>query len=143
MDYDEDSKKSRFNAGIAQTERMDALQRAIIQAKFNPLMRNMETGTYNYENLLPAADSMIDEAWGKLNEKERALTLRMYNVLYNLNKYFPPVSLNRKNEPQINKVNYERYISFFGLLHRKLKDLYDIHELNSPSKEVDDGNYDY
>lgn len=137
-DYD-DAKKSRFNAGIAQVERIDSLQRAINGAKFNPLMRNIETGTYGYEIIMDALDCMIDEGWEKFSPKERESALRMNTILRKMRKFFPPVDLDKDNLPSINKDNYENFMLFAGMFGRKLKEYYGNHDLNAPNSEDDEG----
>lgn len=139
-DYD-DAKKSRFNAGIAQTERIDSLQRAINGAKFNPLMKNFETGTYGYEIIMDALDVMIDEGWEKFTTKEREIVLRMNKVLRSMHKFFPPISLDKDNVQSINKINYDKFMEFARMFGRKLKEYYGNHDLNAPNYDEDDEGY--
>lgn len=139
MAYNDEGSQSRFNAGIALTERIDALQRAINAAKFNPFMRNFETGTFNYEILITCLDNMIAEGWDKFSSTEKEHCLRMLEVLNNLKQILPPISFNKDGEYKINMANYNNFINFFGKCERKIKEYYGNHDLNSPKKDDDDG----
>ena len=81
-------KKSRFNAGVALTERIDALQRAINSARFNPIAMNMDTGTYNFMVMINANDGLLDEAWAKLSDKEKASGNRIKKLALNTQNFF-------------------------------------------------------
>lgn len=141
-DYEE-NKKSRFNAGVAHAERIDSLQRSINAAKFNPILRNMDTGTFNYEVMLVSADCLVAEGWGKFSDPERVMITRINNTIKSMNEYFPPVSVDKNGYTKINKDNYKKLLDLFEMYERKIKELYDLHDLNSPSMGDDDGDYDY
>lgn len=137
MDSD-DIKRSKFNAGIAFAERIDGLQRAINAAKFNPLASNMETGTFNYENLVVCADALISEGWDKFTPKEKELLVRMEKIMKDTLKYFPPVGFSKGGEPKLIKENYDKLLVFFSLFERKIKEIYGLHNLNNPTMDGDD-----
>lgn len=136
MDYEEVS-KSKFNAGVAHTERLDALQRAINQAKFNPYVINTDTGTYNYEVMISACDCLVAEGWDKFDKKEKKKISRMNEALRNLMKEYPIISYGDET-PIINPINYERFWILFQVMERYLKVLYGKHHLNSPTIDYDD-----
>lgn len=138
-DYDDDGKKSVFNAGVAQAERIDSLQRAINAARFNPLMMNPETGTFNYQVLIDSADNLISEGWGKFTDEERKQAALMLRVIKSYAEVFRPVEVDGEGKLQFNMKNYDRIMAYFTLLDRKIKELYDAHDLNSPSKGYDEG----
>ena len=140
-EYNEGTKYSKFNAGVAQTERIHGLQIAINAAKFNPILKNMETGTFNYEIMIVSADCLVAEGWDKFTSDEQNLMSRMNTIIKNLNKYYPPILVN-DNGIKINKINYEKLLNFFELYERKIKELYGKHKLNAPSTDEDD-DYDY
>ncbi len=142
MDSD-DIKKSKFNAGVAHAERIDALQRAINVAKFNPLGQNGETGTFNYQVMMSGADCLVAEGWEKFTPKEKIVMAKMTKIMKGLHKHFPPMDSDRHGQLIINQKNYEGFLNFFEIYERKLKELYGEHHLNSPSKDEDDGDYDY
>ena len=137
MDYD-DVKKSKFNAGVAHAERIDMLQRAINSAKFNPLMFNFETGTYNYSVMISSIDCLTNEGWDKFSPKEKETVSRMNTILRNLNEEFPPITINKNQEVRINHKNYKFLMSFFQMYERKIKELYGLHNLNSPTRGEED-----
>jgi hypothetical protein len=142
MSYDDEGTKSRFNAGVALTERIDALQRAINSAKFNPFMKNMETGTFNYENQITALDNMIAEGWGKFSMNEKKECLKFLNILNELNEFLPPLTMGKDGDYKIHLDNFKNFKSFFGYCERRIKEFYDMHNLNAPSTDEDD-DYDY
>ena len=111
MDYGEE-KKSRFNAGVALAERIDALQRTINSARFNPLQINPDTQTYNYEIIIECNHALVNEAWDKLNKDEREIALRLRNVLKAFNKAYPVILISNSGEMQINKKIMRRWLSF-------------------------------
>lgn len=145
MDYEDsagyDLKKSKFNAGVAFAIRIDSLQKEINVAKFNPLAVNPMTGTFNYKNLIAALDCLISEGWGKFTVDERKESLRLLAVLIKMDKYFPPV-MSEGEEASLHQENFDKFIEIYGLAERKIKEFYDEHDLNSPSRDEDD-DYDY
>lgn len=142
MGSNDEGSSSKFNAGIALTERIDSLQRAINAAKFNPFARNPETGTFNYENLIAAFDNLVAEGWDKFSSDEKKICLRVLKILRKLNEELPPISMTRDGDYKVNMDNYKRFRDFFGYAERKIKDFYGKHNLNSPSMDEDD-DYDY
>lgn len=142
MAYEDEGSKSRFNAGVALTERIDSLQRAINSAKFNMMTKNFETGTFNYENLVTALDNMISEGWGKFSDNEKKECIKFMNILNNLLEYLPPISTDKDGGVKINLDNYKNFKIFYGKCERRIKEFYDKHNLNAPSTDEDD-DYDY
>lgn len=138
MDY-EDNRQSRFNAGVALAERVDALQRAINASKFNPIAQNFETGTFNFENMTTATDSLMHEAWGKLNKLEKEFCLRIMQLMRDYKKQFPPVKFDKNGNLQVNKMNYEKYLELQYYYERKAKEMLDAHALNAPDSDDDEG----
>jgi len=141
MDY-EDVKLSKFNAGIAQTERIDSLQRAINAAKFNPLMRNFETGTFNFEVMISAADCLGREGWDKFDEAERKHLNKHEQLVKSWVRTFFPISQMKNGEIKVNQKAYESFLELYDLWEKLLKIYLGKHSLNAPSKDEDD-DYDY
>ena len=85
MDFVEE-KRGRFNAGVAFAERLDSLQRAINMARFNLVALNPTTGTYNFEVMKSALDSLFREAEPKCSdaEKTKSIAFRYFS-----NSLFP------------------------------------------------------
>ena len=136
---DEDSKRSRFNAGVAQAERIDALQRAINIARFNPLMINPETQTYNYQITLQSNNGLLSEAWAKLTEKEKLEADKIFRLANEFEKTFPIINVNNNGTVTINKQNFEKYKYILNQYERKNKIYLDEHSLNSPNMDDDEG----
>lgn len=133
-DYD-DGKKSIFNAGIAQTERIDSLQRAINAARFNPLQINPETMTYNYEVLINANEGLLNEAWAKLTQEEQTKVLYIRKIIREFVKQYPPIYRNDKGEVDMNKENYDKLLQLLFIYEQANKELLDAHNLNAPNAE--------
>jgi hypothetical protein len=140
---DEEIKKSKFNAGVAHAERIDALQRAINKAKYNPLQHNPETGTFNYHIMMVSADNLVSEGWDKFSDEEKEQTKIINNQLKKLEKFYPPITLGRNEQTKVNFKNYDEFLKLFEILERRLKELYGKHHLNAPTYDEDDGDYDY
>ena len=139
MDYDsQDSSKSQFNAGVAHVERIDALQRAINFCKMNPLARNIETGTFNFEVMVASADCLVAEGWEKFSPDERLTVERWDNYIKSFLRVKPLLRVSRTGELVINHKNYQQFLKDFAVYERILKEYYGIHELNSPSKNRED-----
>ena len=141
MDY-EDIKRSKFNAGIAQTERIDMLQRAINAAKFNPLMKNFETGTFNFEVMISAADCLSREGWDKFNEPERKELTTYEKIVKSWVRTFFPVTYMKNGDFKINQKYLEKFLELYDLWEKRIKIYLGKHELNAPSRDEDD-DYDY
>lgn len=142
MPEDDDNKRSVFNAGVAQAERIDALQRAINAARFNPLAMNPETSTFNYEVMLASLDGLLKEAWGKMKEDdERPNAKKLKELVHNIAQFQPPVKRimsNGSSELAINIDNYRKLMKLMEIYENEIRDLLEIHELNSPNKDWDD-----
>jgi len=138
----EDNKLSQFNAGVAQTERIDALQRAINSAKFSPLMRNFETGTFNFEIMISAADCLGREGWDKFSKAEQEDLAKCEELCKNWVRTFFPVSMDKSGQFKINPKHYESFLQLYDIWEKKLKTLLGKHNLNAPTRDEDD-DYDY
>jgi hypothetical protein len=138
MEY-EDQKKSKFNAGVALTERIDGLQCAINAARFNPLKVNFDTMTYNYEIMISANDGLLKEVWAKLSPKEQEFAERIRKAINNYMKSFPIISVTGEGKTSINQKNYARALELIDFYERMNKNFLDVHSLNAPDFEDDEG----
>ena len=146
MAYDEEqgSNKSLFNAGIAQVMRLDKLQQAMNAARFNLKAINMETGTYNYECFINAAKCAFDEIWPKLSDKEKKEGSSLIKTAEDIIRYKSPYeSCSNKGETKhlFNKKSYENMEDLIDIISRRLRELMDAHDFNSPSKDEDDDDW--
>lgn len=133
----EDNRKSIFNAGVALAERIDGLRRAINAAKYNPTAFNPEVGKFNFEIMVTSADNLLDEAWGKLTDKER-LEGDKYSKLINQQLLVKPIIIGiGSKDPKINKDNLQKFLVLFTLYERRIRVYYEEHDLDSPNKEYD------
>lgn len=135
---DEDTKHSRFNAGVALAERIDMMQKAINMARFNPLAVNPETQTYNYQIMLEANNSLLAEAWAKLTEKEQVEADKIFKLANGFEKIFPIVNNNSNGTVTINRQNFEKFKYILTHYERKNKIYLDEHSLNAPNMDDDD-----
>jgi hypothetical protein len=147
---EDEGKRSKFNAGIAQTERIDSLQRAINAARYNPIAMNLETMTFNYDTIIKSIDGLLQECWAKMDDKaggERDAAEIIRNLVHTYAERFPPVSVSNDASGQqiqkINNTNYKKLMQLIWIYERHVRDLLDAHELNSPSKNEDDDDYDF
>jgi hypothetical protein len=141
MDYEED-KQSKFNAGIALTERLDSLQRAINAARFNPILKNFETGTYNYEIMICSCDGLLNEAWDKLSPAEKTFAQRLTKVVHEMKELFPPIEVDDRGNTRINNTHYKKMLVVIDFYEKKMKEWLGRHNLNAPNKDEDE-DYDY
>jgi len=131
-------KKSVFNAGVAQTERIDNLQKAINYARFNPTFYNMDIGKFNYEILVASNDGLLAEVWSKLSTKERIVGERIRKAV---TEYLEQnkIIYYHNGEQKINLSNLKRFNELIILYERYNKDFLDVHNLNSPNMDDDEG----
>lgn len=134
----EEGKYSKFNAGVALTERLDQLQRAINASRFNPIAMNLEVGTPNYEVWLNANDALLDECWAKLHDKEKKEGKRISKLIRDYIHKCPPL-VNTKDGTRINQDNFSKMMSMLDLYTKKIKIYLDEHKLNSPNIDEDEG----
>jgi len=135
MAYDEETRGAIFNAGVAFAERIDSLQRAINAARFNPLALNPDTGTFNYEIMQSALDSLLNTSWGKLNRDEKEFGERMRKVVKAFIKSNPPITKSGNGEPKISKQNYEKLVELLDFYEKVIQVFYDNHNLNNPDAQ--------
>jgi hypothetical protein len=139
---EEESKKSLFNAGVAQAERIDSLQRAINAGRFNLIDRNIDTGTRNYEVIIAALDSLINECWGKATSKEKIKLGQIYQIVKFRIKTSPPVILASDEEvgyvERIDHNNLDTVIRLIDIYERYIREVLDAHNLNAPNRDMDD-----
>lgn len=138
MGYDEEGKLSKFNAGVAQTERLDSLQRAINMARFNPLSMNMDTGTYNYQVMINANDCLLNECWAKLKKDEKTYGDRIKLLVHQTVELYPPVTYG-KDGAKVNVNNYKKFMEVINIYEKTTKTFLDTHNLNSPNVDDDEG----
>ena len=138
MSYGEEyeSKKSVFNAGIAATERIDALQRSLNAARFNLKMFNMETGTFNYEIMISSLNGLFHEAWAKLDPEEKVEGETIYSLIRSCMRIFPPIKQSKMdNTKYIDENNWEKLERLLIIYERTIKEYLDKHNLNAPNQE--------
>lgn len=144
MSYEEEGEKSIFNAGVAQAERIDSLQRAINASRFNVLAVNPETMTYNYQVIIDANNGLLDEAWAKLSDDEQKLGLKLKKLINDFIEIKPPmkkITNGMSEEMKINKDNYKDMLKLIDIYSRTIKEFLNSHDMNSPSKDEDDDRY--
>lgn len=137
----DEGKKSVFNAGVAQAERIDALQRAINYARFNILMPNPDTGTYNYQIIIDSLNGLAMEVWSKASVKEQKIINRVSNLTMMFVSANPPVKKVIKNGEEAEEIdddNLTKLRMILTLYERVIRDALDEHNLNSPNKDWDD-----
>jgi hypothetical protein len=140
---DEEGKKSIFNAGIAQTERIHALQMAINAARYNQLGRNMETMTFNYETIIQSLNGLLSECWAKLTDDEKIEAERVRKLVGMYAERFSPITFTNDSTgngtEKINSKNYKTFIELLFVYERIIKQFLDVHNLNAPSRSDDEG----
>ncbi len=144
MPEDSSGSNSRFNAAIAQMERIDSLQRAMNAARFNKFLVNEETMTYNYQVTISSIKGLYQEISKKLSDKEKKeFNRKLKKVEYLLSKYPPVVSINkgRLNQLQtvIDSVASKIFEEELDNLEEYIRNLADSHGYNSPDDDDDEG----
>lgn len=137
MSEDYDDKKSLFNAGIAQTERIDSIRRAIISSRFNPLSLNEDTGTFNYEVIISSCDILLNEAWAKLSPKEKILGENTRKLIRRFLEVNPPLKKTSAGI-RINNENYKKLLELLNYYEQLTQTFLDAHNLGNPNLEEDD-----
>lgn len=138
MGYDDEGRKSVFNAGVAQTERIDSLQRAINMARFNLLAVNPETGTFNYEITIAAIDGLLEEGKPKFQDKEKDNADKIRKLVHSFVEIFPPIA-NSQQGWKISKDNYKKLTELLTFYESTIKEYLDAHNLNNPDSDDDEG----
>ena len=133
----EEISKSFFNAGMAQAERIDSLQRTMNAARFNPLALNQQVNKWNYEIMQSAQDSLLKECWGKLTPEEKIRGQKYKRLIEGFLEYFPVIT-KKKDEIKIHKDNYKKFMEIIDLYENTIKVFLEVHDLNSPNKDLDD-----
>lgn len=139
---EEESKKSLFNAGVAQAERIDSLQRAINVSRFNFIDINPDTGTRNYEVIINALDGLLNECWGKATSDEKNKLVSIYNLIKQRLKTNPPIESVLDEDTglyhRIDNNNLEILTKLIDIYEKYIREVLDNHNLNSPNKEWGD-----
>lgn len=138
-EYEDGGKQSVFNAGVLLTQRIDFLQRAMNAARFNPIAMNEETGTFNYEVMLNAMDSLLNESWAKLTDKEQEKGKRISKIVHDFIKLNPIVTPNKDGGFKVNRLNLDKFMEIIDIYEKTNKVLLDAHSLNSPDSDDDGG----
>lgn len=136
--------KSQFNAGVALTQRIDSLQRAINAARYNPFAINPETMTYNWQVMIDSLNGLYQEGRPKFTDAEQKDCEQIRGVVDKLIEFSPPVMTQTQGRygTQRQSVDYESWTKLKKLLtiyEQKLRQYFDVHNLNSPNREDDDG----
>ena len=126
-----------FNAGVAMAFRIDSLQRAINSSRFSPLQLNEETGTLNYEVIFSSCNSLLNEAWSKLEQKEKDLGEKTRKLIQEFMEKFPILIRNNKGEVKVNNNNFKRLMEMLDFYEKLNKTFLDNHNLNAPTMNKD------
>jgi len=132
-----EDKKSKFNAGVLLTSRLHELQATINMCRYNPMAPNLQTGRFNYEVMISALDSLLNECWAKLSPTEQKEGYRMQNLINKFVKFRPPITTANK-ELKVNNKNHEDLMKLLDLYEKMIKTFLDTHDLNAPNREEDD-----
>src|SRR3990167_5266353 len=103
---EETNKLAVFNAGIAQSERIHHLQEQINLSRHNPFLINPMTMTYSFQNIISSLNGLLMEAWGKLNQGERALGNKLRQAIEIILIKYPIVRIVTINEEDMQEINY-------------------------------------
>ena len=143
MSYDNnDSKKSVFNAGVAQAERIDALQRAINGARYNLQIVNPETNTFNFEVVLASLNGLMMEGWSKAKPDEQIQMQRFNKLIHDAVKLHPPIKIIKQNGQDIPVKmhgDFDNFCRLLDLYEKNIKEVFEEHDLNSPTQSYDEG----
>lgn len=135
---DDEGRKSIFNAGVAQTERVDEIQREINRAWFNPLQKHMETGMWNFQIIIAGYDRIFDgETWAKLPDNLKEKGIAIQSVVHDFIKLNPIITEQKNGTLKINRENYENLIDRLRVWQRIIKVILDKVEFDSPNKDED------
>lgn len=141
---EEGGSNSRFNAAVAQMERIDSLQRAMNAARFNRFLVNEETMTYNYQVTISSIKGLYQEISKKLTDKEiKEFKSKLKKVEYLLEKYPPIIAINKGRDNQVqvavDSVASKLFESELDELEELIRNLADSHGYNSPDDDDDEG----
>lgn len=131
---------SKFNAGIAQMQRIHELQQLINRCWLNPLAFNELLQSPNYEVIFRCARQLFDEAWPKLGEKEQTIAISRSDLIQMAIDKCHPFYQSRKittnhQSLHINTPHWrvlERQLKSYERLARTALDR---HGMNSPSDD--------
>lgn len=136
-----DNKKSFFNAGVAYAERISDLQNILNSARLNFQQINLESGNYNFMNYFNSLNSLMMEARGKADPKEKAEMEKVSVAIEVLLKYFPPyyeVETEFGSQQMWDVNNFDRLMRLLKTYEFLVRDCIEKHDLNSPNKVEDD-----
>lgn len=138
-----ESKKSRFNAGIAQVYRLDAAQQKLNEARQAPLAFNSDTQQFGYEMMLSSILSMYKEGKPKFNPDEIKTCERFIKVIQEqmkLHPIFKTIDNQERNERNVvvDYENWEKIDKLISLFEDDVRAFLDEHDFNSPNKGDDD-----
>lgn len=133
----EDSKKGFFNAGMAQAERIDILQRVLNDARFNITQVNMSYGKLNYEIMIKACEGLLKECWGKLTPEEKVTGTRYNNICWLFLKN-NAIIIQGRDDTKINNKNLNKLEELINKFENLMREYLEEHGLNNPNKEEDD-----
>lgn len=138
---DDYNKQSVFNAGVAQAERIDVLQRALNGARFNPQQFNPETETFNYQIMIDSLNGLMMECWSKAKESEQKEMNRLRNLLHDYIIVSPPIRIATSTKGEVyywDTVVYQSILKLLSYYEQLIRDVLDAHGMNSPNRDDDD-----
>lgn len=141
MGYDDNSKISVFNAGVALAIRLDSLQKALNAARFNLQQFNPETETFNYQIMIDSLNSLRMESWSKLDKDEKVNLQRVDKLVKSFIKFRAPINeitTTTGKSYSWNPENFTALVELLDIYERLIKDALDRHALNSPNRDDDD-----
>jgi len=137
---DEDTKRSVFNAGIAQAERVHYQQEQINLCNSNPFLINPFTLTYNFQTIISSLNCLLMETWGKLDKDERETGDKLRKAIEIVLIKYPVIRLipTGNGEELVQDINYYNYYTYLNpiliVYEKAVKDFLEAHDMNSPNK---------
>ena len=142
---EEGSNKSKFNAGVALAERIDAMQKAINMSRFNLTAFNPDTGTRNYQVILCSIDSLKSECSSKATPTEKDMMNKLSLIAHTImsDSDLSPIQIHYiDDQPEeiIIQPNLDRIKRILDYYEDNVKLVLEAHDLNSPNKQEEDDN---
>jgi len=130
---------SKFNAGMLQMTRLHSLQEKINGCNLNPLAYDSDASVFNFEIIFSCNNSLLEEAWPKLSEKEQKKAILLKTALNNFLKKYPIYEKRRRKGLQLNECHWEIISEWLCKYSLMIRDLLNKHRLSSPDDDDDDG----
>lgn len=135
----DDFNVSKYNPAALKMSRLNDIGKLINEVKLSPLSYNQEYADFNFNIWIRCVNNLLGEIEAKFTEDESKECLKIKKAIETFMKKNLIAERNNKGEFRIDQVHFEIIKKHIEMYEYKVKHYQDVHGLDTPNMDDDDG----